>query len=175
MGVDRVDGYVELLRDLGPRQVCREISQHAEFARAEFLRLRQPVPIDAGERFASQQVNDVSEKGAMGRFVTRQRIEQLRGLGHSERENQPVRLGGRKRCLGCRGGGASIPQAQVRDTSEQIRFDERERRPGRGRDVRNVSKYVQRTAGVSLRHADHRARVVNETGNHPTGFGRESV
>ena len=108
----------------------------------------------------------------MSRFVTRERVEQLRGFGHRKREDQPVRLGGCERCLGCGSGGVSIPQVQVRDAGEQMRFNERERGAGRGRDVRNVSKYVQRTGGVSLRHADHCARVVNET--HPTGFGRES-
>ena len=40
--VDRVDRDVELSRDLRPRQVCRQISQYAEFARAELLGLRQP-------------------------------------------------------------------------------------------------------------------------------------
>ena len=60
----------------------------------------------------------------------------------------------------------------MRDTSEQMRLNERERGAGRGRDVRNVSKYVQRTGGVSLRHADHCTRVAKET--HPTEFGGES-
>ena len=97
----------------------------------------------------------------MSGLVTRERVEQLRGFGHRKREHQPVWLGGRERCLGCRGGGASIPQREVRDTSEQMRFNQRERGAGRGRDLRNVSKYVQGAGGVSLRHADHCARVVN--------------
>ena len=60
----------------------------------------------------------------MGRFVTRQRVEQLRGSGHGKREDQPVRLGGRQRCLGRGRGGVTIPQVQVRDASEQMRLDE---------------------------------------------------
>ena len=127
-----------------------------------------------GAGVASQQVDDVGEKGAVSRFVTRERVEQLRGFGHREREHQPVRLGGRERCLGRGGGGVSIPQVQVRDASEQMRFNERERGADRGRDVQNVSEYIQRRGGVSLRHADHCTRVVNGTHPHPLGFGGES-
>ena len=64
----------------------------------------------------------------MSRFVTRERVEQLRGVDHREREDQPVWLGGRERRLGCGSGGVSIPQGEVRDAGEQMRFDERERR-----------------------------------------------
>ena len=110
----------------------------------------------------------------MSRFVTRDCLEKFRGVGHCERKDQPISLGGRERLLGRRAGGVSISELQVRDAGEQMRFNERERGAGRGRDVRNVSKYVQRTGGVSLRHADHCARVVNETETHPTGFGGES-
>ena len=97
----------------------------------------------------------------MSRFVTRERVEQLRGVGHCEREDQPVWLGGRERCLGCGSGGVSISQVQVRDAGEQMRFDERERGDDPGRAVPNLSEYVQRRSGVPLRHADHRTRVVN--------------
>ena len=61
-------------------------------------------------RCASQQVDDVGEQGAMSRFVTRERVEQLRGVGHRKREDQPVWLGGRERRLGCGSGGVSIAQ-----------------------------------------------------------------
>ena len=44
----------------------------------------------------------------MGGFVTRERVEELRGFGHRKREDQPVWLGGRERCLGFGGGGVSI-------------------------------------------------------------------
>ena len=101
-----------------------------------------------------------ASKGAVSRFVTGERVEQFRGSGHRKREHQPVRLGGRERRLGRGSSGVSIPQGQMRDAGEQMRFNERERGAGRGRDVRNVSKYVQRTGGVSLRDADHCARVV---------------
>ena len=99
----------------------------------------------------------------MSRFVTRERVEQFRGFGHRKWEHQPVWLGGRERCLGCRGGGVSIPQGQVRDAGEQMRFNECERGDDRGRVVQNISKCIQRPSGVSLRHADHCARVVNGT------------
>ena len=46
----------------------------------------------------------------MSRFVTRERVEQLRGSGHRKREDQPVWLGGRERRLGRGGGGVSIAQ-----------------------------------------------------------------
>ena len=129
--------------------------------------------VDARRRFASQQVDDVGEQGAVSRFVTRQRVEQLRGVGHRKREDQPVWLGGRERCLGRGSGGLSIPQVQVRDAGEQMRFNERERRePAGGGDVRNVSEYIQRPDWVSFRQADHCTRVVNET--HPSVFGGES-
>ena len=127
-----------------------------------------------GAGCASQHVDDVGEKGPVSRLVPRERVEQLRRLGHREREDQPVRLGGRERCLGRDSGGVPIPQAQVRDAGEQMRFNERERGAGRGRGVRNVPKYVQRTGRVSVGNADHCARVVDEAETHPTGFGRES-
>ena len=89
--------------------------------------------VGARRRRASQHVDDVGEQGAVSRFVTRERVEQLRGVGQCEREDQPVRLGGRERCLGCGGGGVSIPKGEVRDAGEQMRFDERERGADRGR------------------------------------------
>ena len=107
----------------------------------------------------------------MSGLVTWERLEQLSGIGHYKREEQPVWLGGRQCGLHGGRGGVTIPHLQVRDASEQMRFNERERRAGHGRSVQDISKYVQRTGGVSLRHGDNCARVVNET--HPTGFGRE--
>lgn len=61
VGVDRIGGDVELARDLGPRQIRREISQHAEFARAERLGLREVLSIGARGRFASQKVADLGD------------------------------------------------------------------------------------------------------------------
>ena len=116
----------------------------------------------------------------MSRFVTRERVEQLRGSGHCKREHQPVRLGGRERCLGRGGGGVSIPQVQVRDAGEQMRFNERERGDDRGRDVQDASECIQRCGRVPLRQADHCARVVNGThlpvvdGTDLPGLGGES-
>ena len=117
-----------------------------------------------GDRLASQHVDDVGEQGAVSRFVTRDGVEQLRGPGHCKRKHQPVRLGGRERRLGRRGGGVSITQGQVRDAGEQMRLDERER-GGRSRcaTFEHVSKCVQRIGRVSRRDADRCARVANET------------
>jgi hypothetical protein len=66
------------------------------------------------------------------------------------------------------------PKVQVGDAGEQMRFNERERGAGWRLDVRNAAKYVQGTSGVSLRDADHCARVGNETRPRPIGLGRES-
>src|SRR5690348_9979240 len=41
VGVDRVDRNVELARDLGSRQVCRQIPQYAQLAWAQLLSRRQ--------------------------------------------------------------------------------------------------------------------------------------
>jgi hypothetical protein len=64
----------------------------------------------------------------VSRLVTRERVEQFPGPGHCKREDQPVWLGGRERRLGRGSGGVSIAQVQVRDASEQMRLNERERR-----------------------------------------------
>ena len=96
----------------------------------------------------------------MSGLVTREGVEELRGFGQREREDQTVRLSGRERLLGRGSGGVSIVQGQVRDAREQMRFDEREGRAGRGRVGPNFPDRVQRGGGISLRHADHRTRVV---------------
>ena len=104
----------------------------------------------------------------MSRLVTRERVEQLRGLGQGEREDQPVRLGGRERCLGRGSGGVSIPQGEVRDAGEQMRFDERERGAGRGVMSRTSPSASNAAAGSpsamqitarALSMATHLARV----------------
>ena len=99
----------------------------------------------------------------MSRFVTWERVEQLRGFGHGKREHQPVRLGGRERCLGRGSGGVAIAHVKVRDTSEQVRFNECERGADRGCHVPSISECIQGAGGVPLRQADHCTRVVNRT------------
>src|ERR1700751_4573885 len=59
MRVDRVDGDIELVRDLGPGQVRRQISQDAELARAELLGW---LCVAAQRWRASQQVDDLGAK-----------------------------------------------------------------------------------------------------------------
>ena len=88
----------------------------------------------------------------MSGFVTRERVEQLRGFGRCKREDQPVWLGGRERCLGRGGGGVSIPKAQVRDAGEQMRFHECERGADQRACSPNISEHIQRRRGVPLRH-----------------------
>src|SRR5256885_12348858 len=61
--VDRVDGDVELSRDLRPRHVGRQVSQDAQLAWAELLRLRQGLSVGARGPYALQHVDDVGEKG----------------------------------------------------------------------------------------------------------------
>jgi hypothetical protein len=106
MSVDRVDGNEELSRDLGPRVVGWQVAQYAQLARAELRRLRQRSWFGAR---ASQHVDDIGQKGAMSRFVTRERVEQLCGFGQCKREDQTVWLGGGERCLGGGSGGFAIP------------------------------------------------------------------
>ena len=108
----------------------------------------------------------------MSRFVTRDRVEQVR---RSVIANGKISRSGSAAASAASAAAAAAlrsPRSRCAIPSEQMRFNERERGAGRGRDVRNVSKYVQRTGGISLRDADHCARVVNET--HPIGFGGES-
>jgi hypothetical protein len=68
-------------------------------------------------------------------FVTRDHVDQLCGVGQSEREDQPVGLGSRKRVLGRGGGSVSIAQGEVRDAGEQVRLDQGERGPGAGPNI----------------------------------------
>src|SRR6202011_4732457 len=88
---------------------------------------------------ASQHVGDVGEKGAVSRFMTRERVEQLTGPDHCKWEDQPVWLGGRERRLGRGGGGVSMAQVQVRDAGVQMRLNEPVRgKAGRGWRVQHV-------------------------------------
>ena len=48
--IDRVDGDVELPRDVGPRQVRRQISQHAQLAGTELHELRSALSVRARRR-----------------------------------------------------------------------------------------------------------------------------
>ena len=59
-------------------------------------------------------------------LVAWESVEELRGSGDREREEQPIRLGGRERCLGCGRSCLAIPQLEVRDAGEQVSFNERE-------------------------------------------------
>src|SRR5207245_7900449 len=104
-----------------------QIPQYAHAAWAQLVRWRQELSRGARRRCTSQRVGDVGEEGAVSRFMTRERVEQLPAPEHCKREDQPVWLGGRERRLGRGGGGVSIAQVQVRDASEQMRLNERER------------------------------------------------
>src|SRR3979411_2782987 len=65
VGADRVDRNVELARDLGSRQICRQIPQYAQLAWAQVLRWRQELSLGARRRCASQHVGDVGEESAV--------------------------------------------------------------------------------------------------------------
>src|SRR5207302_4743780 len=124
----------------------------------------------ARRRCAAQQVDDVGEKRGMSRFVTRERVEQLRGPVHGKREDQPIWLGGSERGLGGGGGGAPMTQSQVREASEHVCFDECVRRKTEWRHhTVNVSEDSQRRGGVALGQADCCLREVN--GVHPLVSG----
>src|SRR5947209_6166173 len=130
MAVDRVDRDVELARDLGSGQICRQIPQHAQLAWAQLLRWRHALSLGARcarRGGASQHVGDVGEESAVSRFMTWERIEQLPAPGLCKREDEVVWLGGRERRLGRVAGGVSIAQGQVRDASEQMRLNKPER------------------------------------------------
>src|SRR6267154_6751306 len=97
--IDRVDRYVECSRDLRSRQVCRQMPQYAELARAELFRRRQ-IPISARRRCATQQVDDIGEQRAVCSLVTWKGVEQLGGVVHGKREDQPIRFSSSERGLG---------------------------------------------------------------------------
>src|SRR3954447_12864869 len=101
-------------------------------------------------RCAVEYIDDVGEEGAVRRFVARERVEELGGLGQGEREDQPVGLGGGERVLGGRRGGVVVSEREVRDALAQVRLDDGERGAGRERGVRNVAQDVQRAGGVCL-------------------------
>ena len=56
----------------------------------------------------------------MRRLVAWENVEELRGSCDREREEQPIRLGGRERCLGCGRSCLAIPRLEVRDAGEQM-------------------------------------------------------
>src|ERR1700730_15970519 len=104
MAVDRVDGDVELARDLGSGQICRQIPQDAQLAWAQLLRWRQELFLGGRPRGPSQPVGEVAKQAAVSRFMTRERVEQLSGPDHCKWEDQPVWLGGcERRTLAGRG------------------------------------------------------------------------
>ena len=97
----------------------------------------------------------------MSRFVTREGVEQLRHFDHGKRKGQPIWLGSRERGFGCGRGRPPIPQGQVGETSEQMRFDECERRKI-SRRFPDISEYIQRRRMVALGYADHCTCDVND-------------
>ena len=125
-------------------------------------------------RCASQEVNDIGEQGAVRRLVTWEDVEELAGVAHSKREDQPIWFSSSERGLGCGRGGVPIAQSQVREASEQMRFDECVRREaGRRHHALNVSEDSQRRGRVSLCQADRCSGEVN--GVNPFVFGGELV
>ena len=97
----------------------------------------------------------------MSRFVTREGVEHLRHFHHGKREDQPIWLGCRQRGFGCGRGGRPIPQGQVGNSREQMRFDECERRKIAGR-LPDISEHSQRRRRVSLCDANHRTGDIND-------------
>jgi hypothetical protein len=110
MRIYRVHGHEELPGDLAPRHIRRHVAQHAQLGRAELYRRRWGLPTGPRGRRSFQHVDDVGQKGAVRRLVTRQQVEQLGGLGQRKGENQPVWFCGRECRLGCRYGGIPIRQ-----------------------------------------------------------------
>src|ERR1700716_2145383 len=108
MGVDRVDGHIERSRDLGPREVRRQESQHPQLAWAELLGWRETPAVENWRRCASQEVNDIGHQGAVRRLVTWEDVDELARVVHGERKDQPVWFSGRERGLGCGRGGVPI-------------------------------------------------------------------
>lgn len=174
MRVDRVDGNVERLGDLGPREVCREKSQHPQLAWAELSRLRDALPVSGGRRCALYQVNDIGEQTAVRRLVPWEDSEELGSVVHREREDQSIWFSGSQGGLGCGSGGVPIAQSEVREASEHMSFDECVRREAdRRHEVQNVSEESQRRGGVSFGETYCCPPEVN--GVYPLVFGGEPV
>jgi hypothetical protein len=53
-------------------------------------------------------------------LVTWEDVEQLGGVVHRKREDQPIRFSSSERGLGCCGGGVPIAQSQVRVDGEDV-------------------------------------------------------
>src|SRR6266404_8771298 len=100
------------------------MTQYAELARAELFRLRQSTQVDALWGCASQQVDDIGEQRAVRSLVTWKGLEQLAGVVHGKREDQPIWFSSSQRGLGCGGGGGPIAQRQVREAGEHMCFHE---------------------------------------------------
>ncbi|WP_233459092.1 hypothetical protein, partial [Amycolatopsis acidiphila] len=70
---------MQVMRDLCPRQVCREKSKDAQFTGGELTWAGEQLLVRARRRRASQLVDDVGEKGTMGCLVVTEHAEYLRG------------------------------------------------------------------------------------------------
>ena len=110
----------------------------------------------------------------MRRLVTWEDVEELAGVAHRKREDQPIWFSSRERGLGCGRGGVPIAQSEIREAGEQMRFDESVRREAGGRrHALSVSEDSQRRGRVSLGQADRCVGEVN--GVDPFVFGGELV
>ena len=81
----------------------------------------------------------------MRRLVTWEDVEELTGVVHREREDQPIWFSSSERGLGCGRGGVAIAQGEVGEAGEQMCFDESVRREAGWRHhARSVSEDCQR-------------------------------
>ena len=94
-------------------------------------------------------------------LVRRQRLKQLSGTGHRERQDQPVRLGQGERALdrlACR---ALVPELTVGEPGQQTRLHGGDVADDRGGAVEHRPHRAQGVRRVAVGQADDRAGIAD--------------
>ncbi len=105
--------------DLRPGQIRRQISQHLELARAEFLCQRRGVAF-GGQGGAAYGVEDVGEQCGVRCLMLRQSLEQWLRARHRERQDEPVRFGEGECAVGGLVRRALVTELTVGEPGQQV-------------------------------------------------------
>jgi hypothetical protein len=154
----RAGGEEHLGRDLGRRQVAREVAKHPDLALCQLLGQLRQLAASGGRRRPREDVQDVREKGGVRRAVPWVALEEIARRHDEEREDERVRLGEVERPFHVVLGRLRVALCVARAGVEEERVDDREVPDDRSHACEHWCEDLDRGASVPLGQVDRGQR-----------------
>ncbi len=122
-----------------------------------------------------QDVEDAGEQRGVRCLMPGQRLEQLPGARHRERQDQPVRLRQGQCAFSRLVRRALVTEFTIGEPGEQVRFNNRDVTEDRGRAIENIVQRAQGSGRIAFRETDHRAGITYLTGAGPLVIERREA